>query len=70
MRCFRFHAWQSALLFTALFVLHLIFSWSTVLSWIIFIGDLGIIGYLTFRAYRDGKCFNGDVKIIQLIGLC
>jgi len=49
----RFHAWQSALLFTTLFVLHLIFSWSTWLSWIIFLGDLGLIGYLTMRAYRD-----------------
>lgn len=25
----RFHAWQSALLFTAMFVVHLMFSWST-----------------------------------------
>ncbi|KAH8802106.1 UPF0132 domain protein [Hyaloscypha sp. PMI_1271] len=49
----RFHAWQSALLFSAIFVLHLIFSWSTFLSWLIFIGDLGLIGLLTFRAYRD-----------------
>jgi uncharacterized membrane protein len=53
----RFHAWQSALLFSAIFVLHLIFSWSTFLSWLIFVGDLGLIGFLTFRAYRDGKCF-------------
>jgi hypothetical protein len=51
----RFHAWQSALLFSAIFVLHLIFSWSTFFSWLIFIGDLGLIGLLTFRAYRDGK---------------
>lgn len=49
----RFHAWQSALLFTAIFVLHLIFSWSTWLSWIIFVGDLSLIGFLTIRAYRD-----------------
>jgi uncharacterized membrane protein len=51
----RFHAWQSALLFSAIFVLHLIFSWSAFLSWLIVIGDLGLIGFLTFRAYRDGK---------------
>ncbi|RDW94501.1 UPF0132-containing protein [Coleophoma crateriformis] len=49
----RFHAWQSALLFSAMFVIHLIFSWSTTLSWLIFLGDLGLIGYLTLRAYRD-----------------
>jgi uncharacterized membrane protein len=51
----RFHAWQSALLFSAIFVLHLIFSWSTFLSWLIFVGDLGLIGFLTVKAYRDGK---------------
>ncbi|CZT01548.1 probable UPF0132 domain protein [Rhynchosporium agropyri] len=49
----RFHAWQSSLLFSAMFVLHLIFSWSSFLSWVIFIADLGSIGYLTFRAYHD-----------------
>ncbi|CAL3964154.1 unnamed protein product [Diplocarpon coronariae] len=49
----RFHAWQSSLLFSTIFVLHLIFSWSSFLSWFIFVGDLGLIGYLTMRAYRD-----------------
>merc|ERR1712093_219391 len=49
----RFHAWQSSLLFSAMFVLHPIFSWSSFLSWVIFIADLGMIGYLTMRAYRD-----------------
>jgi len=51
----RFHAWQSSLLFSAIFVLHLIFSWSKFLSWVIFVGDILLIGYLTMRAYRDGK---------------
>jgi len=49
----RYHAWQSALLFTAVFVVHLIFSWSAVLSWMIFVGDVCLILLLTFRAYRD-----------------
>jgi len=49
----RFHAWQSSILFTAIFVFHLIFSWSKFLSWVFFIGDLGLIGWLTFRAYQD-----------------
>lgn len=49
----RFHAWQSALLFTAMFVLHLLFSWSTFLGWVIFLSDLGLIAFLTLRAYRD-----------------
>lgn len=50
----RFHAWQSSLLFSAIFVLHLIFSWSIILSWMLFVVDLGLIGFLTMHAYRDG----------------
>lgn len=50
----RFHAWQSSLLFAAVFVLHLLLSWSSFLSWVLFVGDLGLIFWLAFRAYRDG----------------
>lgn len=68
----RFHAWQSSLLFTVIFVshaplnhevhstdhavqlVHLIFSWSSILSWIIFVIDIGLIGLLSFHAYQDG----------------
>jgi len=49
----RFHAWQSSILFTALFVLHLIFSWSSFFSWVIFLGDLALMGWLVVKAYRD-----------------
>ncbi|KAI0160859.1 hypothetical protein GGR52DRAFT_561985 [Hypoxylon sp. FL1284] len=49
----RFHAWQSSLLFTVVFIVHLIFSWSTFLSWVIFIADLCLMGWLALRAYRD-----------------
>ncbi|OTA84860.1 hypothetical protein M434DRAFT_400289 [Hypoxylon sp. CO27-5] len=49
----RFHAWQSSLLFTVIFIVHLIFSWSTFLSWVIFIADLCLMGWLALRAYRD-----------------
>lgn len=49
----RFHAWQSSMLFTAVFVLHLLLSWSTVLSWMLLVVDLGAIGFLANRAYRD-----------------
>ncbi len=52
-RVCRFHAWQSSLLFTALFVLHLVFSWSSFLSWVIFLGDLVLIAWLVLNAYRD-----------------
>ncbi|KAL8691993.1 MAG: hypothetical protein Q9218_002885 [Villophora microphyllina] len=51
----RFHAWQSSLVFTAMFIIHLIFSWSSVLSWIIFVLDLGLIGFLTMHAYQDAN---------------
>ncbi|SPQ20125.1 29fef802-2687-419a-b72e-827a5603d9f8 [Thermothielavioides terrestris] len=48
----RFHAWQSSLLFTALFVVHLLFSWSTFLSWLFFLGDLALIAWLVLKAYE------------------
>jgi uncharacterized membrane protein len=51
----RFHAWQSALLFTAIMVFHLLFSWSTFLSWLCFLGDVALIAGLTLKAYRDAE---------------
>lgn len=51
----RFHAWQSALLFTAIMVFHLLFSWSSFLSWLFFLGDLALIGFLSLKAYRDAE---------------
>lgn len=49
-----FHAWQSSLLFSVIFILHVIFSWSKVISYMMLVGDLGLIGYLVWRAYIDG----------------
>ncbi|KAM0796009.1 hypothetical protein BDR22DRAFT_938400 [Usnea florida] len=49
----RFHAWQSSLLFASIFILHLIFSWSSILSWMLFVVDIGLIGFLAMHAYRD-----------------
>ncbi|KAM4066983.1 hypothetical protein HRG_000993 [Hirsutella rhossiliensis] len=51
----RFHAWQSALLFTAALILHIILSWSSFLSWLLFLGDVALIALLTRRAYRDAE---------------
>ena len=51
----RFHAWQSSLLFAFMFVLHIIFIWTSFISWLLFVGDAGLIGWLTWRAYLDGK---------------
>ncbi|KAG5937047.1 hypothetical protein E4U53_000088 [Claviceps sorghi] len=51
----RFHAWQSALLFTTLLVFHLLLSWSPFLSWVLFVGDIALAALLTLRAYRDAE---------------
>ncbi|PTU21666.1 hypothetical protein P175DRAFT_0456518 [Aspergillus ochraceoroseus IBT 24754] len=49
----RFHAWQSSMLFTAIFIIHLLFAWSSFISWLVFICDLALIAFLSMRAYRD-----------------
>lgn len=36
-------------------VFHLLFSWSSFLSWIFFIGDLVLIGFLALKAYQDAE---------------
>ncbi|KAI9892401.1 MAG: hypothetical protein M1814_001604 [Vezdaea aestivalis] len=51
----RFHAWQSALVFSVMFVIHLIFSWQPVLSWMLFVVNLGLIFGLASRAWRDAE---------------
>ncbi|KAG5930644.1 hypothetical protein E4U42_002454 [Claviceps africana] len=51
----RFHAWQSALMFTTILVFHLLLSWSPFLSWVFFVGDIALIALLTLRAYRDAE---------------
>ena len=49
----RFHAWQAALLFTAVLVVHLVVSASRFLSWLLFLLDLGAAVWLALRAYQD-----------------
>ncbi|KAF3916512.1 hypothetical protein ABW20_dc0101343 [Dactylellina cionopaga] len=49
----RFHAWQSALVFTAMFIVHILFMWSSFFSWLLFFIDLALIVYLSVRAYSD-----------------
>jgi uncharacterized membrane protein len=51
----RFHAWQSAMVFSAMFILHIIFSWTSILSWMLFACDLILIGYLTLCAFRNAE---------------
>lgn len=64
----RFHAWQSSLLFTAIFAVHLLFSWSRFLSWVIFLGDLVLMGWLVMNTYRDADTLDRyEVPIIGRI---
>ena len=49
-----FHAWQSSLLFTCLFGLHIIFSFTAVISYILLVVDLVLVAFLTLHAYKDG----------------
>jgi uncharacterized membrane protein len=49
----RFHAWQSSLLFGFVFVVHVIFSWSEFISWVMVVGDLGVVAWLVYRAWVD-----------------
>ncbi|KAI9798154.1 MAG: hypothetical protein M1833_004903 [Piccolia ochrophora] len=37
------------------YVIHLILSWSPVLSWLLFVIDVGLIVFLAGRAYRDAE---------------
>ena len=39
-------------------LLHIIFAWLPVLSWILLVVDLGLIGLLTLRAYRDADALD------------
>lgn len=36
-------------------VVHLLFSWSSFLSWTLFLVDLLLIGFLSMHAYQDGE---------------
>ncbi|KAF0318003.1 UPF0132 membrane protein [Colletotrichum sp. SAR11_59] len=62
----RFHAWQSALLFTAVMIFHLVFlSWSAFLSWLFFIGDVFMMIWLALKAYQDADTLDRfEVPII------
>lgn len=62
----RFHAWQSSLLFSAMFLLHLVLSWSSFLSWIIFLTDIALIAGLTYKAYIDGMLFSKKWLMVEL----
>lgn len=51
----RFHAWQSSLVFGALFLLHVIFSWTSIVSWTLFVFDVFLIAYLALGAWRHAE---------------
>ena len=62
----RFHAYQSSMLFAVIFIVHLIFAWSAVISWILFAVDLILIAFLAMHAYHDGKAdiCRGQVQLL------
>ena len=47
----RFHAWQSAMLFSVMFMVHIIFSWTSIISYLLLACDLLLIAYLTWGAW-------------------
>ncbi|KAL1591139.1 hypothetical protein WHR41_00148 [Cladosporium halotolerans] len=51
----RFHAWQSSLVFGALFLIHVVFSWTSIISWMLFAFDIFLIGYLSLGAWRHAE---------------
>ncbi|KAF1813086.1 hypothetical protein P152DRAFT_396259 [Eremomyces bilateralis CBS 781.70] len=51
----RFHAWQSSLLFAFLFIIHIIFSWTSIISYLLLVVDILLIAWLTYRAYSDAE---------------
>ena len=51
----RFHAWQSSLVFGALFLVHVIFSWTSIVSWVLFVFDVLLIAYLALGAWRHAE---------------
>lgn len=50
--CLRLVDWAYSL--TSSQVVHLIFSWSSFLSWILLISDVALMVFLALHAYRDG----------------
>jgi uncharacterized membrane protein len=42
-------------------IVHLIFCWSSFLSWLLFIIDLGLIALLTYKAYHDAEILDRSV---------
>ena len=51
----RFHAWQSAMLFSAVFLVHIVFSWTAIISWMLFACDVVLIAYLALCAFRKAE---------------
>jgi len=64
----RFHAWQSALLFLGFMILHIILSFSTILTWLLIMADISAAGWLAYNAYMDGASLERyEVPIIGVI---
>lgn len=46
-------------------IVHLIFCWSSFLSWFLFIVDLGLIALLTYKAYHDAEILDRSVTPVS-----
>lgn len=49
-------------------VIHLLFCWSSFLSWTLLIIDLLLIGFLAMHAYQDGKSDSTQYLPLAFIG--
>jgi hypothetical protein len=36
-----------------------------VISWLLFVGDLGLIGFLTMHAYQDGEFMSWTLGVLE-----
>eukprot|EP00123_Amoebidium_parasiticum_P001162 comp12211_c0_seq1/m.6979 comp12211_c0_seq1/g.6979 ORF comp12211_c0_seq1/g.6979 comp12211_c0_seq1/m.6979 type:complete len:149 (-) comp12211_c0_seq1:309-755(-) len=48
----RFHAWQASLVLSCMLLLHVVFCWTSVISWMLFVCDLAIIAFLSYQAFQ------------------
>ncbi|ORY01564.1 hypothetical protein K493DRAFT_334939 [Basidiobolus meristosporus CBS 931.73] len=64
----RFHAWQSCLAFTPLFVLQFVLAFiSTTLWWMLMILEIGLAGFMGYKAYMDSASL--DRFLLPYVGI-
>lgn len=43
------------MVFSAIFLIHIVFSWTAIISWLLFVGDIVLILYLALCAFRNAE---------------